>query len=86
MNRACLIAAAALLAGCGSIFDMSCDSDMDDARAEFGAPQEVTMYDSSSGYHSHTWWWWSRGMSRTFVWGGSSESCRTSDYRFRPIR
>lgn len=81
--RLAAIATTALLTGCGSIFDMSCDRDMDRARDELGAPQEVTAYDAS-GYHAHTWWWWSRGMSRTFVWGGGD--CRTSDYRFRPIR
>ena len=77
------IAVASTLAGCGSVFQNDCDKEMDAARRDYGAPQEVKTYDSDD-YHSHSWWWWSRGLSKTFTWSADFD-CRVSDYRFSPI-
>jgi hypothetical protein len=83
-NKAAAALLCGTLAGCGSVFDFDCGKEMSGARADFGEPQETTVFVSGS-YQSHTWWWWSRGLSRTFTWSGDV-ACRTSDYRFSPIR
>lgn len=61
-----------------------CDDEMDDVRAERGAPEEVNTYDSGD-YHSVDWWYWSQGINYTFTWGENVHNCDVSTYTFDPI-
>ena len=82
-----ILAASALLGGLvgcggGDPLDLSCDNEMDDVRAERGAPEEITTY-NGSGYTSTTWHYWTKGISYTFQ---DSMSCEVSNYTFTPIK
>jgi hypothetical protein len=80
-----LIIAAAALGGCGSQkYDGTCSEEMDDLRDARGEPEEVRRVDIDR-YHEHTWWYGRSGFSRTFIWDGSTGSCRTTDATFDPV-
>lgn len=62
----------------------NCDDEMSDTRKKYGAPEEISNYESG-GYHSTDWWYWTKGIEFTFVWGNNVSGCEVSTYTFEPI-
>jgi len=77
------LAIAMALSACGGSDD-GCDTLMDDARAKYGAPEEVSKYNSSK-YYSESWKYWTKGIIYTFS-KYDTDSCKVSTYTFTPIR
>ena len=76
-----LLRSKTITAGAGCSCD--CKDEMADDKSKYGSPEEVSSYDSGD-YHSVSCWWWSKGVNKTYTWGGS-ECCDVSTYTFDPI-
>lgn len=79
-----LIMGCLLLYSCSSSL-FNCDIQKDDIQSEWGSPEEIAIY-SSTTYNSLTWWYWSKGVGFMFIWGSSIRAvCDMSRYEFDPI-
>ena len=82
-----LLAAAALLAGCGGgvvIGGIDCDSEMAELTAARGFPDEIERR-VEGGVHIHTFLYLRAGLGITFVWSNEL-SCDRRDFVITPVR
>lgn len=79
-----LIAIAGMaLSGCGE----GCGGAMDDVRAKYGPPQDVTQTTASGG-QATLWMYYTRGVGFSFTEtkNGFTKSCEQTTSTFTPIR
>ncbi len=74
-----VLAASALLAGCGDC--VRCDKEQDRTLSEWGPPDET---ESRRDGHliTETWFYWERDRSVVFLWDERDCSCSVNEYSF----